>query len=170
VIFTCCRSCVRCGCGVGSRCGCRHPVPIANVSVWGAGLGVRSLLYAVQSISARLSSSLSLNSCCWPTRVGPWCWLLDNAQYHKAKAVVTWLTEHTQVELVYLPAYTGHKRESRGEGLVAPQGLRRRQSFAWQHRFFSSAPSINFLLFHTRSGAATGRLAKLVRTFATLLS
>lgn len=35
--------------------------------------------------------------------------LLDNASIHKAKCVHAWLTEHPQVHLLYLPAYSGHK-------------------------------------------------------------
>jgi transposase len=35
--------------------------------------------------------------------------ILDNASIHKAKCVQVWLTEHPQVQLLYLPAYSGHK-------------------------------------------------------------
>jgi transposase len=34
---------------------------------------------------------------------------LDNASIHTAKAVRTWAVAHPQVELLYLPAYSGHK-------------------------------------------------------------
>jgi transposase len=35
--------------------------------------------------------------------------VLDNASIHKAKCVQAWLAEHPQVQLLYLPAYSGHK-------------------------------------------------------------
>jgi transposase len=35
--------------------------------------------------------------------------VLDNASIHTAKAVRTWAVAHPQVELLYLPAYSGHK-------------------------------------------------------------
>ena len=35
--------------------------------------------------------------------------VLDNASIHKAKVVQAWLAEHPQVQLLYLPAYGGHK-------------------------------------------------------------
>ena len=35
--------------------------------------------------------------------------VLDNASIHKAKVVQAWLAEHPQVQLLYLPAYSGHK-------------------------------------------------------------
>jgi transposase len=35
--------------------------------------------------------------------------VLDNASIHKAKLVQAWLAEHPQVQLFYLPAYSGHK-------------------------------------------------------------
>jgi transposase len=35
--------------------------------------------------------------------------VLDNASIHKAKAVRTWLDDHPRVQLLYLPAYSGHK-------------------------------------------------------------
>jgi transposase len=34
--------------------------------------------------------------------------VLDNASIHKAKVVQTWVAEHPQVHLLYLPAYSGH--------------------------------------------------------------
>ena len=44
----------------------------------------------------------------WPGR--PLVLVLDNASIHKAKVVQVWLTEHPQVELLYLPSYSGHKQ------------------------------------------------------------
>jgi transposase len=35
---------------------------------------------------------------------------LDNASIHTAKAVQAWLAEHPAVDLLYLPAYSGHER------------------------------------------------------------
>jgi transposase len=35
--------------------------------------------------------------------------VLDNASIHHAHAVATWLGEHAQVHLLYLPAYSGHR-------------------------------------------------------------
>ena len=35
---------------------------------------------------------------------------LDNASIHGAKAVAAWLTDHPAVELLYLPAYSGHEQ------------------------------------------------------------
>lgn len=35
--------------------------------------------------------------------------VLDNATIHKSKAVMEWLTEHPNVQLLYLPTYAGHK-------------------------------------------------------------
>jgi transposase len=35
--------------------------------------------------------------------------ILDNASIHTAKAVGTWLAAHPQVELAFLPPYSGHK-------------------------------------------------------------
>jgi transposase len=35
--------------------------------------------------------------------------VLDNASIHHAHAVTAWLGEHTRVQLLYLPAYTGHR-------------------------------------------------------------
>ncbi len=35
--------------------------------------------------------------------------VLDNARIHKSKAVQEWLGEHTGVQLLYLPTYTGHR-------------------------------------------------------------
>jgi transposase len=34
---------------------------------------------------------------------------LDNASIHTAKDVRVWLTDHPQIELLYLPAYSGHE-------------------------------------------------------------
>jgi transposase len=36
--------------------------------------------------------------------------VLDNASIHKAQRVQVWLAEHPQVQLLYLPAYSGHKQ------------------------------------------------------------
>jgi transposase len=41
--------------------------------------------------------------------VGPIYVLVDNVSIHSSQAVMTWLAEHPRVELVYLPAYAGHK-------------------------------------------------------------
>lgn len=41
---------------------------------------------------------------------GPLVLVLDNASIHKAKVIQTWLVEHPQVQLFYLPAYSGHKQ------------------------------------------------------------
>jgi len=35
--------------------------------------------------------------------------VLDNASIHKARAVEAWLVEHARVQLLYLPAYSGHR-------------------------------------------------------------
>ena len=35
--------------------------------------------------------------------------VLDNASIHKARAVEAWLGEHPRVQLLYLPAYSGHR-------------------------------------------------------------
>jgi transposase len=35
--------------------------------------------------------------------------VLDNASIHKARAVAVWLGEHSRVQLLYLPAYSGHR-------------------------------------------------------------
>jgi transposase len=35
--------------------------------------------------------------------------VLDNASIHKARAVEAWLGEHSRVQLLYLPAYSGHR-------------------------------------------------------------
>ena len=35
--------------------------------------------------------------------------ILDHASIHKSRALRQWLTEHPQVELIYLPRYGGHK-------------------------------------------------------------
>jgi transposase len=35
--------------------------------------------------------------------------VLDNASIHKARAVEAWLGEHSWVQLLYLPAYSGHR-------------------------------------------------------------
>jgi transposase len=43
----------------------------------------------------------------WPGR--PLVLVLDNASIHKAKVIEAWLVEHPQVELLYLPSYSGHK-------------------------------------------------------------
>lgn len=36
--------------------------------------------------------------------------LLDNASSHKAKVVAAWLTDHPQLQLLWLPAYSGHQQ------------------------------------------------------------
>lgn len=36
--------------------------------------------------------------------------VLDNASSHKANIVQTWLVDHPQVQLLWLPAYSGHKQ------------------------------------------------------------
>lgn len=36
--------------------------------------------------------------------------VLDNATIHKSKAVMQWLREHSSVQLLYLPTYSGHKQ------------------------------------------------------------
>lgn len=40
---------------------------------------------------------------------GPIYVLVDNASIHTSKAVRQWLAEHQRLQLVYLPAYAGHK-------------------------------------------------------------
>jgi transposase len=35
--------------------------------------------------------------------------ILDNAGFHKARPVVTWLAEHPRLELLFLPTYSGHR-------------------------------------------------------------
>jgi transposase len=36
--------------------------------------------------------------------------VLDNASSHKAKVVAAWVAEHPQVQLLWLPAYSGHQQ------------------------------------------------------------
>lgn len=36
--------------------------------------------------------------------------VLDNASSHKAKVVAAWVAEHPQMQLLWLPAYSGHKQ------------------------------------------------------------
>jgi transposase len=43
----------------------------------------------------------------YPAR--PLLLVLDNASIHKARAVEAWLGQHPRVQLLYLPAYSGHK-------------------------------------------------------------
>jgi transposase len=43
----------------------------------------------------------------YPTH--PLLLVLDNASIHKARAVEAWLGEHPRVQLLYLPAYSGHR-------------------------------------------------------------
>ena len=43
----------------------------------------------------------------YPAR--PLLMVLDNASIHKARAVEGWLGEHPRVQLLYLPAYSGHR-------------------------------------------------------------
>jgi transposase len=35
--------------------------------------------------------------------------VLDNAGIHKAKLVTAWQAEHAEVELLFLPRYSGHR-------------------------------------------------------------
>ena len=45
--------------------------------------------------------------CVCPGR--PLVLVLDNASIHKAKVVQAWLVDHPQVQLLWLPSYSGHK-------------------------------------------------------------
>jgi transposase len=44
----------------------------------------------------------------YPAR--PLLLVLDNASSHKAQVVAAWVAEHPQVQLLWLPAYSGHKQ------------------------------------------------------------
>jgi len=103
-------------------------------------------LYAVQERKRAVEFIAFLEQLLLAYPGRPLVLVLDNASIHKAKAVVTWLTEHTQVELVYLPAYTGHKENPvekvwwRLKGYVAANRLHGNidSLIGAVHQFFSS--------------------------------
>ncbi len=45
----------------------------------------------------------------YPDPTQPLLLVLDNASIHTAHSVKAWLGEHTRVQLLYLPAYSGHR-------------------------------------------------------------
>jgi transposase len=81
--------------------------------------------------------------------------VVDNASIHKAKAVAAWLAEHSQVELLYLPTYSGHKQNPvekvwwRLKGHVAANRLHANLDslVAAVHEFFASfTPEVAYQL------------------------
>jgi DDE superfamily endonuclease len=63
--------------------------------------------------------------------------VLDNASIHHAHAVERWLGEHMQVQLLFLPAYSGHRHhpvEKVWWRRKEPQRPDRGQPLAWLHR------------------------------------
>ena len=56
--------------------------------------------------AAEFLDFLELLLAAYPDR--PLLLVLDNAGIHKARAVGAWLAEHPRVELLFLPAYSGH--------------------------------------------------------------
>jgi transposase len=72
--------------------GCLHPQ--SGAFVWQA---------FEKAVSASFLAFLEYLRGCYPT--GDLVVVVDNASYHKSKAVIAWLKEHPQVLLLYLPKY-----------------------------------------------------------------
>lgn len=127
----------------------RVPTPGSNrkCSIFGAlNLMTGEWLYAIQPRrrAVEFIAFLEQAVATYPNR--PLLVVLDNASIHKAKPVLAWLVVHPQVELLWLPTYSGHKHNPvekvwwRLKGYVAANRLygSLEALVAAAHQFFGS--------------------------------
>ncbi len=104
----CCQCCARCGCAAPSKWTCPALQPqraVFEALEW----STERWLYQITQRKRTSEFIAFLEHLALAYTDRPVLVVLDNASIHHAHAVERWLSEHIQVQLLFLPAYSGHR-------------------------------------------------------------